>query len=364
MMTTLRDVAQRAGVSAMTVSNVVNGREGKVSAATLGRVQAAIAELGYVPNAQARALAGASSRIIALVYGTNDVATPLTLGHESAFTAACEAACREHGLALMLCAAVHGHEQEMLRRLGAWRVEGVIALGSVPARAREALAGLGVPVVLVDTPQPAGAIGYRANIVRVGVDDQGGGRLAGEHLAAAGHRHVVYAAPYPGRSQVDEDRLAGLREGLQAGNDESAPGTVSVRVVTVALDFHAGVRVGCDLATEMGAAGETAVFVSGDVPALGIVAGLRREGCTVPGDVSVVAFDGFEVSSYCDPVLTAVAQPVQDKAAQAVDLIAQQTSLARSGHKDTHEVPRAVVLPVSWREGGTLGRAHPARVAG
>ena len=68
-MTTLRDVAERAGVSAMTVSNVVNGRTGKVSSATLKRVRAVIDELGYVPNAQARALAGSSSRLVALVYG-------------------------------------------------------------------------------------------------------------------------------------------------------------------------------------------------------------------------------------------------------------------------------------------------------
>ena len=71
-MTTLRDVAALAGVSAMTVSNVVNGREHKVSPATRERVRGAIETLGYVPNAQARALAGSSSRIIALVYGAGD----------------------------------------------------------------------------------------------------------------------------------------------------------------------------------------------------------------------------------------------------------------------------------------------------
>lgn len=67
-MVTARDVAQRAGVSAMTVSNVINGRDGKVSEATVARVRAAIEELGYIPNAQARSLAGAESRVLALVY--------------------------------------------------------------------------------------------------------------------------------------------------------------------------------------------------------------------------------------------------------------------------------------------------------
>ena len=68
-MATLRDVARLAGVSAMTVSNVINGREGRVSAATVEKVRAAVEEIGYVPNASARSLASCSSRIIALVYG-------------------------------------------------------------------------------------------------------------------------------------------------------------------------------------------------------------------------------------------------------------------------------------------------------
>ena len=93
-MTTLRDVAALAGVSAMTVSNVVNGREHKVSPATRERVRGAIETLGYVPNAQARTLAGSSSRIIALVYGAGDGLPALTASHESAFVGACECAGR------------------------------------------------------------------------------------------------------------------------------------------------------------------------------------------------------------------------------------------------------------------------------
>ena len=96
-MTTLRDVAALAGVSAMTVSNVVNGREHKVSPATRERVRGAIETLGYVPNAQVRTLAGSSSRIIALVYGAGDGLPALTASHESAFVGACECAARRAG---------------------------------------------------------------------------------------------------------------------------------------------------------------------------------------------------------------------------------------------------------------------------
>lgn len=93
-MVTARDVAQRAGVSAMTVSNVINGRDGKVSEATVARVRAAIEELGYIPNAQARSLAGAESRVLALVYQAVPQRAALAAPYESLFVGACEKAAR------------------------------------------------------------------------------------------------------------------------------------------------------------------------------------------------------------------------------------------------------------------------------
>ncbi|WP_172119653.1 LacI family DNA-binding transcriptional regulator [Actinomyces faecalis] len=372
-MTTLRDVAQRAGVSAMTVSNVVNGRSGKVSQATIERVEAAIRELGYVPNAQARTLAGASSRIIALVYGVSPERAPLSAPHESLFVGACEQACHEAGLAVMLCACVDEDADALLQRLRGWNVAGAIVMGTTPTDARARLSELGVPVVAIDSRSAevaelvqrqggeaarrlgAGSAGsglpeggdqaqaahgwasLASGFFTVGIDDAGGGALAGRHLCEAGHARVVFVAPYPRLSRIDIDRLAGLREGLGARGQ--------VRVVEAAVDYSAAVEVGARLARSMKDAGESAVFASADLLAIGIVAGLRRSGVRVPDDVSVVGFDGFEISTYSDPVLTAVVQPIADKAGEAVRLI--------QGAPE-----REIVLPVSWREGGTLGPAR------
>ena len=395
-MTTLRDVAQRAGVIAMTVSNVVNGRSGKVSQSTIERVQAAIRELGYVPNAQARTLAGASSRIVALVYGVSHDRAPLSVTHESVFVGACEQACHRAGLAVMLCACVEEEAEPFLQRLRGWNVAGVIVMGTTPTQVRLRLPELGVPVVAIDSrsaevaelaqrqdadgqaggklvegqsvegqsvegERAAGAVaaGERSTDERaagmpgvdrhwaasglftVGIDDQGGGVLAGQRLREAGHRRVVFAAPYPRLSRIDLDRLAGLRDGLGAG--------AQVRVVEAAVDYPVAVETGAALARSMREAGESAVFASADLLAMGIVAGLRRSGVKVPEDVSVVGFDGFDVSTYCDPVLSTVVQPVALKASEAVRLVSQRAS-------DDGEVVD-VVLPVSWRQGGTLGPA-------
>lgn len=366
-MTTLKDVAQRAGVSAMTVSNVVNGRSGKVSQATIERVRAAIAELGYVPNAQARALASASSHIIALVYGLADNRPPLSISHESVFVGACEQACREAGYVVMLCACGHEPAQMILARLQGWNVAGVIVMGTTPPSVRQVLDQLGVPIVAIDSRSGRMAGVSIAQVRRiggvrgtdalgdidagemtgpwsppgaltVGIDDAGGGALAGAHLAAHGHTRIVVAAPYPHHSRIDIDRINGLRSGL----GENA----EIRLCQVPVDYAAAADTGVQLAVQMRREKQTAVFASADLIGMGIVAGLRREGVRVPEDVSVVGFDGFDMSTYCDPVLTTVVQPVQDKAREAVRLV-------RGGTED-------VVLPVSWRVGGTLGPAQTA----
>ncbi|MDO4242352.1 MAG: LacI family DNA-binding transcriptional regulator [Actinomyces sp.] len=365
-MTTLRDVAALARVSAMTVSNVVNGREEKVSAATAERVRAAIDELGYVPNAQARALAGASSRIIALVYSVPGTGPALAGGHSSVFVGACEQACQEADHTLMLCstrgAAGPVRPEELRDRLRAWNVAGVIVLGGVPVSLRSPLGELDVPVVLIDDyggdGSPDGADGEVDGGLRVNIDDLGGGRQAGERIAGLGHRAVAVVGPLSVGSPVVEARLRGLRQGLADPTPPGGGDPARIELVDVPEGFEAGVRAGQSLGDRMREARDaasgtghdepvTAVFATSDVLALGVVAGLRRAGLEVPRDVSVVGFDGFEVSTYCDPPLTTVCQPIGDKAARAVELLTDRPAPPGT----------CVVLPVSWREGGTLAPA-------
>ncbi len=377
-MTTLRDVAERAGVSAMTVSNVVNGRTGKVSGATLKRVRAVIDELGYVPNAQARALAGSSSRLVALVYGISSrpgARPPLSVSHESLFVGACEQACQQRGLALMLCGASDGEEpaEVLAARLRGWSVDGVIALSTLPPESRRRLVTMGLPLVEVDHAVAAERPGARV----VGIDDIDGGRQAGARLRAAGHRHVLMVGPDPAGSCIDFDRLTGLCQGLGAaecarpdgeeGGDGAGDGA-RVRHLASGQNYDDGLAVGEDIAVRLRAGEEeaSAVFASGDVLAMGVVTGLRRHGVDVPGRVSVIGMDGFEVSLYCEPPLSAVRQPVERKAAEAVRLLV--AALERDGcasreggvqneGKTPSQPAQVVTLPVTWREGGTLAPA-------
>ncbi|SDN72426.1 transcriptional regulator, LacI family [Actinomyces ruminicola] len=333
-MATLKDVAARAGVSAMTVSNVINGRTGKVSAPTIARVQEAISALGYVPSAAARSLAG-SSRILALVYEAQPGRPALETAHEALFVGVCEQAARAEGYALMLCGS--SKAEDTVAQLRSWNVAGAIVMATTRMPPGDFLDRSGVPAVFIDAYRETGEISY------VNVDDAGGARMAGERLGRAGHRRVAFVGPTTGIPGVVRERLRGLREGLAAHGG----GVEREDVLRAEVDFDEGVAVAGRLVDRMTAV--SAVFASGDVLALGIVMGLRRAGRRVPEDVSVVGFDGLALAGYSDPPLTTVRQPIRDKATTAVAYLLEEL---RSGDG----APRQVVLPVSWQAGGTLGQ--------
>lgn len=335
-MATLRDVAELAGVSAMTVSNVINGREGKVSAATIARVRSAVAQVGYVPNASARSLASCSSRILSLVYGAAPGRPALNSPYESQFVGVCEERARDAGLALMLCGATR--VDETIAQLRSWNVAGAVVMATTGAAPRDLVDQLDLPMVFVDAYGDVGEVSY------VNVDDVGGARTAGEHIARAGHQDVAFVGPSTARRGVVRARLEGLRQGLAAHDVHLGRHNVFVAEV----DFEDGRAVAHRLAQRR--PGVTAVFASGDLLALGVVAGMRECGLDVPRDVSVVGFDGLEMSSYTVPSLTTVRQSVHDKAAAAVDHLVALTTTGETARCE-------MTLPVTWVPGGTLAQA-------
>ncbi len=178
----VKEVAARAGVSVGTVSNVLN-RPDSVSVPTRLRVQAAIAELGFVRNESARHLRAGRSRTIAYVLldAGNPFFTDVARGVEDA--------ARDAGLALFLCNSNQDpHRQDdYLDLLLEQRVRGVLITPVDTDSARLAmLPGRGVPVVLLDRAQHMGFDGCS-----VSVDDVAGGELAVAHLLELGHRRIA-----------------------------------------------------------------------------------------------------------------------------------------------------------------------------
>ncbi|GAB2986910.1 MAG TPA: LacI family DNA-binding transcriptional regulator [Actinotalea caeni] len=293
---TRADVARRAGVSTAAVSYVLNG-SAKVSEATRARVLAAVAELGYRPNAAARALKLGSAAQLGLV-------VPGVLNRFFAeLTDLAERAAATHGLALVVTSARDG-VGPAIGRLASRQVDGVLVATGVTAADLAPLAGAGIPAAVLDH--------VVEGVTSIGVDRYQGARDAVEHLLGHGHRRVGFVGPdEPGRRrQAWTDALA-------------AAGVAAEPLVAAEFTRGEGYRAGRALAAMPDR--PSAVFVTSDDQAIGVLLALHEAGVRVPEDVAIASFDGSQESAYCWPPLTTAAQPSEEMVRIAVDrLVARE----------------------------------------
>ena len=327
-MSTINDVAKRAGVSAMTVSRVVNGT-GYTSTETRARVEAAIEELGYVPNALARQLRSKRTKTIALV--VSDISNPFF----TTIARGVEDYCVGHGFSVMYCNTDEdeAEEEQYLLMLIERQVDGILL---VPARSSgdsfRLLHAHRMPVVVLDRRIAA------AGVDSVRCDSEAGAHALAKHLVDMGHRRI---AVLTGRRNVSTsvDRVAGCRRAL-----EEAGLTLPDELVHWG-GFQFGKSNQADghrMATEMLAAeGErpTAVFCANNFIAFGAIRALRSAGLRVPDDISVVAFDDLPEEWVSEPFLTVAAQPAYE--------IGHRAAMLLLGHISGDHEPsgQSVVLP-------------------
>ena len=287
----MTDVAAHVGVSQKTVSRVVNG-EPYVAAEVRDRVLSAVAELGFRPNAAARALVTRRSRRIGVVSMGST-----TLHGPTSVLAGVETVARRNGYSLSVLRTEPGGGAEIQAAVDSLAAQGVEAIVvSEPADFG------GVPIAIPDGIEVLtfgmGAVTSNPRELVVGADEREGARDATEHLLAYGHETVHHVSGPPDWLS-SRNRLAGWRKALvDAGVPEPEP---------VAGDWTpAG---GFRAASEMLDRGDvTAVFVANDQMAIGAMSALARAGLRVPEDVSVVGFDDIDVAAYLPVPLTTVRQ--------------------------------------------------------
>ncbi|MEV0231712.1 LacI family DNA-binding transcriptional regulator [Nonomuraea sp. NPDC050786] len=284
----LMDVAVLAGVSAMTVSRVLNAPD-RVKAETRARVLAAVAELDYRPNQAARQLVTGRSGVLGVV----SIDTTL---YGPASTLYCiEQAARNAGFNVSIASLPSLNRRSMeegVERLRAQAVDGVIIVAPHESAA-DGLRHLPpeMPVVAVDAgddiPVPVAKVDQRAGAVRVT-----------RHLLSLGHRTVWHVAG-PVDWLDSNGRIEGWRHVLESA-DRPVP-----EVLRGDWSSRSGYQLGQRLAQEPEV---TAVFVANDQMALGVLRALREAGRRVPEDVSVAGFDDIPESAYYWPPLTTVRQ--------------------------------------------------------
>ncbi|MFT4258129.1 LacI family DNA-binding transcriptional regulator [Microbacterium sp.] len=324
MAVSIRDVAQRAGVSVGTVSNVLN-RPDEVSADSVDRVSRAIDELGYVRNDAARKLrAGVSTTVGFIVLdGQNPFYNDVVRGAED------EAS--RHGIAIL-----YGNTDEDPRRESMYfdlfheqQVRGllVIPYGDVISRLRR-LNASGIATVLVDR------FSADSGVSSVSIDSVAGGRLAVEHLVDIGRRRIAFVGG-PFDIRLVNDRLAGARSAA-----ENAAVNVDLQVVaTSALSVEEGAAAGARILARPRREWPDAIFAANDMLALGVLQTLMSEGrMLVPDDIALIGFDDIPFAAAAAVPLSSIRQPARMIGRTALRIVLEEAA-------DPESIPRRTVFP-------------------
>jgi LacI family transcriptional regulator len=327
----IKEVAARAGVSVGTVSNVLN-RPHVVRDATRLRVEAAMADLGFVRNESARQLRAGHSRVVAYVFldAGNPYFTDVARGAEDG--------CREAGLALVMCSSDGdpSREDDYLSLLLEQRVRGVLVT-TVDERGERlrTLPQLGIPVVLVDRGDSSDG-----DWCSIGVDDVHGGALAVGHLIEQGHERIAFVGGPLSIHQV-ADRLSGARRAVAVAG---LPTDQLVVLETAGTTVAAGREAGQRLAGLPAGARPTGVFCANDLIALGMLQELIRQGTRIPDDVALVGYDDIDFAAAAAVPLTSVRQPRQLLGRTAIDLLLRESDDAPDHvHEHVQFTPELVV---------------------
>lgn len=311
---TIADVAAEAGVSAMTVSRVVNG-ESNVLAKTRDKVNAAVKALGYIPNPAARSLAGGQQCRIALLHSNPSAAylSELLVG-SLAGAAACDVE-----LTVEPCSADEKFDT-LVTRLSSHRIDAVL----LPPPLCEnplllaALLAAGVPIAQIASGKPS------ALAQAVTIDDENAAYAMTKRLIEMGHRRIGFVS-----GNTNQTASALRRTGHEFALAEAGIAADPALFAQGDFTYRSGLAAAEDLLSRKPF--PTAIFASNDDMAAAAVAVAHRLGLEVPGDISVCGFDDTTMATTIWPELTTVRQPIAAMARRAVRLLAD---VVRGGKAD------------------------------
>jgi DNA-binding LacI/PurR family transcriptional regulator len=292
----LKDIAERAGVSIMTVSKALHDAH-DVSAATKTKIKVLAQEMGYVPDSSAQNLRSRKTKLFGLVVSS------LTNPIFSRIVQAIEGRAHELGYDILLAQSANAPEREeaCLRRFLARRVDGIFVAPvyrvATEARIYQELTARAIPTVLLGHPAP-----FCPQFPSVASDDIAGSQTVTQHLVKLGHKRIAFFSGPPG-APWSQERFEGYRRALREGGMD-----VDDRLV-----FQAGrtVEEGAKAALQMinENCHVTAIQGVNDVVAIGCAQELLRQGLSIPNEISVVGFGNILLSQFFHVPLTTARQP-------------------------------------------------------
>ncbi|WP_418668215.1 LacI family DNA-binding transcriptional regulator [Allofournierella sp.] len=329
---TIKDIAKESGYAISTVSRALNNHP-DVSEEAKRRISEIVAERGFVPNSNARQLKRQQAKCIAfIVKGTTNM-------FFSDMLVELQRRVSEAGYDGVVQYLAEGDDevalaQQLCREL---KPKGLIFLGGDSRNFASGFSEVKVPSVLATTV--SGELQFD-NLSMVGVDDRAAGRRAIDYLMENGHRRIAVIGGDPEDSSPGRMRLAGCKESFEAHGlafDEAM-------FLPACFSWDEGYAA---MKRFLDGGGEaTAVFAMSDVQAVGAIRAILDGGRTVPGDISVLGFDGTPVARFYNPTLATLRQPAAEIAKTSVKLVL--------GCIERQRPARTVLLEAELLPGGSV----------
>lgn len=335
---TLKDVAQRAGVTTATVSYTLSGKR-PISEQTKRRVMEAIAELDYVPNLDARSLSMRDSKLIGVVVPQTEPGDRLMFQNAfySEILGSIEYYARLEGYHTLISATDANESYLTLAKKR--NLDGIIVIGMYPDEFYQQMKKSQIPIVLIDSYCNDH---YYHNIR---IDDAYGSYLATRHMLENGHEHIAFFVGQLKENGVMKKRLLGYQQALQ---EQGLPFREEY-IFEGQIDYSSGIELADKLITSGLPA--TGVVAAADILAIGAIKGFFEAGKRIPEDYSIIGFDDVEVSQYLTPGLTTVRQQISLKGQKAVELLLK--------HIEDPSLPKQEeILPLQLVVRGSVKKLH------
>ncbi len=323
----IKDIAEKAGVSPTTVSNVIHGNHKKVSRQTVEKIEKLLEEMEYIPSMGATMLAKGKSHIIGVLIGETLEKKYDTEGlpFNNVLIRSLESEIYKRNYYMLLH--FTSSYEDGIQFITTWNVEGLITIGFTIKDNEKIQDRCKIPMISIDT------YFKEQKIPTVGLDDKKGGYLMAEHLIKLGHKKIAFLSIND--SGVDHERW----EGICLAYRKYLPNEEKIIHIPILDEKRKGEKYYENCLLELSRECD-ALFFTSDYYAMDAIARLSDMGIQVPDDISVAGFDDSENAVLCRPKLTTIHQNMPAKAILAVDKLFKLID----GQKN---IPMSDILPVS-----------------
>lgn len=305
---TINDIAKHCGTSKATVSYVINGRQNKVSAEMIQKVEQAIEELGYVPSLSAKSLAGKGSNLIGVIIPQMDVTQKMIFDNPfySEFLSGIEYSLRKSGYSVVL--SVVNRENCFEDMMMKWNLDGAVVFGIDNDSRIKTLGKSKVPILLIDSYITDKKY-YRMNL-----PDEKAGYNAAKVLLEEGRQKIAIVTGNAKKSMLLTKRLNGYKEALEEYGIPYSEDLVYQGDIT----YEYGLEAAKDIISRPEITG---IVATADILAYGIINQLQICGKKIPEEYSIIGFDDTYQSRIMHPKVSTVGQNISKRGEKAGEII-------------------------------------------